>query len=142
MANSVYNKAKQLIASNDLDLVSDTIKILLVVGYTVDIDNHEFYSDISAYEVDATVGYTSGGQSLSARAFVRDDLNNRTKFSASDVTWSESIITANGAIIYKSYGGMGTSPLVCYVDFGSNKTTNNTSLTIEWSDEDGIIYIT
>lgn len=142
MANQAYNIAKNLIMSNDLDLVTDTIKIILVNGsYSPDIDNEDYYSDVSAYEVSGT-GYTVGGQALSGRSFSRDDLNNRTKFIANDVTWSNSVITSNGAIIYKDTGVQSTSPLVAWVDFGSSKATNGTDFKIEWSDEDGVLYLT
>lgn len=141
MANQAYNKAKNLMMQNELDLVNDDIKIILVVGYTPDIDNHDFYSDVSAYETTGA-GYTSGGQELSGRTFERDDLNDRTEFQADDVIWETSTISANGAIIYKDTGTLTTSPLVAFVDFESGKSSDGTDFKIEWSDQEGVIYLT
>ena len=141
MANTAYNKVKTSLPRGEINLLTDTIKVLLVTGYTINIDSHDFYSDVSAYEVVGT-GYTIGGIALSGRGLPRDNVNDRTEFSASDVTWSSSTITANGAIVYKYSGDMGTSPLIVYIDFGVSKSTTGTDFKIEWSNEDGVLYIT
>jgi hypothetical protein len=54
-------------------------------------------------------------------------------FDADDVVWTSSTITARGAVLYKDTGTPSTSPLICYIDFGSNKSSNGADFTIQWS---------
>ena len=139
--NFVYNEFKFLLSNGQINLLTDTLKILLVNSYSVDIDNHNFVSDISAYEIIGG-GYTSGGQVLLNQAVIRNDVNNRTQLTASNLQWPTSYINANGGIIYKDTGDKTTSPLICFIDFGGQKSTNNTPFIIEWSVQEGILYIT
>lgn len=139
MANAVYNSFKKHIQNGDIDLDTDTIKVALVDStYTPDIDNHEYFSDITG-EVSGT-GYTAGGATLSNTSVTQDNTNDRGVFDADDVTWTSSSITARGAVIYKSTGTASTSPLICYKDFGSDKTSSNGDFKITWS-SDGILYL-
>jgi hypothetical protein len=142
MATAVYNIFKFIFSNGQVNLLTDTIKIMLVNSYSVDVDNHNYVSDISAYEVNGT-GYTSGGMNLVNKAIIRNDVNDRTQFSATNVQWDNSSITSTGAIIYKDISSDKTiSPLICYVDFGAIKQSVNTPFLIEWSAQQGIFYIT
>lgn len=139
MASVVYNSFKSDIMKGNIDLDTDTIKIALVTSsYTADIDAHEFFDDITN-EVSGT-GYTAGGETLASVTVSIDDTDDEGVFDAADVTWTSSTITARGAVIYKSTGTASTSPLVCYIDFGSDKTSTEGSFTITFAAE-GILNL-
>lgn len=89
MANAWYNEAKLRLGNQTLDLVTDTIGILLIQSsYTFDPD-HQFVSEVSASECNAT-NYTgghlgSGRRVLSTgKAWAKDLVNDRAEFDADD----------------------------------------------------------
>jgi len=55
-----------------------------------------------------------------------------TVFDLADTTWSTATITARGAVLYKSTGTAGTSPLICFMDFDSNVTSTGATFTVQW----------
>ncbi len=115
-----------------IDLDTDTIKVMLVTSsYTPDADTHDYKDDITN-EVTGT-GYTAGGATLSGKTVTQDNTNNLGVFDANDVTWSSSTITARGAVLYKDTGTASTSPLICYFDFGSDKSSVSGDFTIQWN---------
>lgn len=132
MADVIYNSFKKKIMDGSIDLDTDTIKVALVTSsYTPDQDTHDFFDDVTN-EVSGT-GYTAGGASLANKTVTQDNTNNKGVFDADDVTWSTSTITARGAVLYKSTGTAGTSPLICYIDFGSDKSSAGGNFTIQWN---------
>ena len=77
-----------------------TFKVMLVTGYTPNIDSHNGYSDVSASEETGT-GYTAGGATLANKAVTKDATNDRAKFDADDVTWTGlNVGTPSHAILY------------------------------------------
>ena len=135
----IYNSFKQKIQDGSLDLDTQTIKVALVTSaYTPDQDLHEDFADITN-EATGT-GYTAGGAALANKAVTKDNTDNEGVFDADDVTWASSTITARGAIIYYSSGTPATSWLIAYIDFGSDKSSNNGNFTISWNAE-GILNI-
>lgn len=139
MANAVYNIFKSEVMKGSFDLVNDTIKVALVTSsYTPDIDSHEDFADVTN-EVSGT-GYTAGGATLASTSVTKDTTDDEGVFDAENVTWSSSTITARGAVVYKSTGVAGTSQLICYVDFGEDKSSSNGDFTIQWNSE-GILNL-
>lgn len=139
MANVIYNSFKGKIG-DDIDWNTDTIKIALVTSsYTPNQDTHEFFDDITN-EVSGT-GYTAGGEILANCSITVDNTNNLAKYDADNETWAASSITARGAVIYKSTGTASTSPLICYIDFGEDKTSTDGNFTITFAAE-GIFNLT
>jgi hypothetical protein len=119
--------------SGGIDLDTDTLKIALVTSsYTPDQDAHDNFDDVTN-EVTGT-GYTSGGATLTPSVSV-DNTDNEGVFDAADVSWTTSTITARGAVIYKSTGTASTSKLICYLDFGSDKSTSNGTFAITFAAE-------
>ena len=126
--------------NGSIDLDTDTIKVALVTSsYTPNQDTHDNFDDVTN-EVTGT-GYTAGGASLANKAVTADTTDNEGVFDADDVTWSSSTITARGAVVYKSTGTASTSPLICYLDFGSDQTSSSGNFTITWNSE-GIVNLT
>ncbi len=139
MADVIFNSFKKKIMDGSIDLDTDTIKVMLVTSsYTPDQDVHDFKDDITN-EVSGT-GYTAGGTALANKAVTADNTDNEGVFDADDVTWASSTITARGAVIYKDTGTPSTSPIICYIDFGSDKSSSAGNFTISWNAE-GILNL-
>lgn len=132
MADVIYNSFKKKIMDGSIDLDTDTIKLALVTSsYTPDQDTHDFFDDVTN-EVTGT-GYTAGGATLTTKAVTQDNTNNKGVFDADDVTWSTSTITARAGVLYKSTGTASTSALICYIDFGADKTSAGGNFTVQWN---------
>lgn len=139
MSNQVYNSFKKNSMVGSINLSADTIKVALVTSaYTVDIDAHQFYSDITGEVVGA--GYTTSGATLSGITITTDLTNDRSVFDASDVTWASSTITAAAAVIYKANGTPASSPLIGFIDFNGSKSSSNGDFVIQWN-ADGILTL-
>jgi hypothetical protein len=139
MADVIFNSFKKKIMDGSIDLDTDTIKVALVTSsYAPNQDSHDFFDDVTD-EVSGT-GYTAGGATLANKAVTQDNTDNEGVFDADDVTWSTSTITARGAVIYKSTGTASTSPIICYIDFGSDKSSSAGNFTLQWAAE-GILNL-
>lgn len=139
MASVIYNSFKRDIMNGSIDLDTDTIKVALVTSsYVPDIDNHDKFDDITNEVTGA--GYTAGGETLASKTVTVDNTDNEGVFDAADVTWANATITARGAVIYKSTGVASTSPLVCYIDFVTDKISSNGDFKITW-DAEGILNL-
>jgi len=68
-------------------------------------------------------GYTAGGKTLTN--IVPASANGAAYVSFQNVTWSGSSFTARGALIYNG----STNAAVCVLDFGSDKTSSNFTVT-------------
>ncbi|HDH51211.1 MAG TPA: hypothetical protein ENH31_00305 [Nitrospirae bacterium] len=134
MADVIYNSFKKKIMDGGIDLVNDTIKVMLVISaYVPDQDLHDFKDDITD-EVVGT-GYTAGGAALANKTVTQDNTDDEGVFNADDVTWPDSTITARGAVVYKDTGTPATSPVLCYIDFGADKSSNAGNFVIQWNAE-------
>jgi hypothetical protein len=141
MPSKLYGNFLLKALNKEVDFDSDTIKVaLLSSSYTPDQDAHDYLNDVSSYEVTGT-GYTAGGNTLGSKTATYDSANNVVILDAADTTWSSSTITARYAVVYGSTGTASTSPLIGYVDFGSDQSSTNGNFTITW-DSTGIVRIT
>lgn len=141
MASLIYNsyKLKLMDASTKIDLSANTIKVALVTStYSPSADNHDFFNDITN-EVVGT-GYTAGGATLASKTTTQDNTDDEAVFDAADVTWTTSSITARAAILYEYTGVTSTSPLIAYIDFGADKTSDGGTFQITFNAE-GIVNI-
>jgi len=141
MPSKLYGNFLLKALNKEVDFDTDTIKVALVSSsYTPDQDAHDYLNDVSTYEVSGT-GYTAGGNTLASKTATYDSANNVIVLDAADTTWASSTITARYAVIYDSTGTSSTSPLIGYVDFGSDQSSTNGNFTITW-DSTGIVRIT
>lgn len=139
MANAVYNKFKADLAKGVYDFESNTFYAMLVTSsYVLDVDSHEYRDDITD-EVTGT-GYTSAGVEITNIVVSQDNTNDKAVIDADNISWESSTITAKGLIVYKYTGAASTDNLVCYIDFGENKSTSNTTFAITWNSQ-GILNI-
>lgn len=124
MANQLYPLGKKAILDADIDLLVDTIIAVLVdtAIYTFNT-SHQFRSSITAGEVGTaqTLGTktTTGGV-----------------FDAADAVWTALTgATVEAIVIVKDTGSAATSPLIAYIDTGTNLpvTPNGGNVTAQWN---------
>ena len=125
MASKLYGQFLQQALNKEIDWDTDTIKVaLLSNSYTPDQDAHNYFDDVSTYEVTGT-GYTQGGNTLANKTNTYNSATNVIVLDADDTTWSSSTITARYAVVYDaSPATNATKPLIGYVDFGSDQSSS------------------
>lgn len=129
MADVKYNSAAVNFAQGEINLATDSIKMMLVTStYVPNGDTHAFRSDVTN-EVVGTA-YTLGGKVMTTPLVTQDDTLNNAKFDTDDVAWAASTITAAAAVIYKDVGTAGTDPLIAYYDFGGDIVSVAGTLTV------------
>lgn len=143
MASLVYNAWKYRQLGNTgvtpINHGTDTIKLSLhTSSYTPSQDNDDFYDDVTN-EIGATGSYPAGGATLTT-SVSQDNTDDEGVFDATDVSFTTATITARAAVIYYSTGTPSTSPLICYLDFGSDQTSTVGTFTISFAAE-GIINL-
>ena len=131
MANALYGKGREKFLSGDIAWDTDNIKVSLVdTGtYTVAIDTHEFYSDLS--------GVVADSGNLASKTVTLGVAD------AADVTFSS--VTGSSAealVIWKDTGVAATSPLIAYIDSGTNLpvTPNGGDITVAWDSGSNRIF--
>ena len=153
MASFWYNTGAKEVLDGTIDLVADTIKVMLVTSsYVADKDDLVVdaggANDPIDHELSGT-GYTagwgnSGRQTLGTKAWAADLANDRAEFDCADVAWTGiDAGTAAAAIVIKE-GGVNdtTSRLIAYIDSGGFPvTTNGGDLTIQINAE-GLLHAT
>lgn len=101
---------------------SDSFKIALYTSAAT------LNADTTAYTTDNEVSgtnYTAGGATLGVGTVASGDGVGFANFS--DATWASSSFTARGALIYNSSK---SNKAVMVLDFGDNKTSNNSTFTV------------
>lgn len=124
MANGMYVKGIEALMKAEIDLIDDTIKVVLVdaADYTVNLSTHDFLDDVAAGARVSTA--TLANKSVTGGAFDADDVT----FSAVTGDPSEALV------IYKDTGSAATSPLIMYIDTatGLGVTPNGGDITVTW----------
>jgi len=123
MANALYGKGREKFLTGDIAWDTDNIKVSLVdTGtYTVVIDTHEFYSDLS--------GVVADSGNLASKTVTLGVAD------ADDVTFgSVTGATVEAVVIWKDTGTASTSPLIAYIDTATNLpvTPNGGDITVAW----------
>lgn len=141
---TLYNSAKKKLIDGSIDLDTDTIKAALVSSsYAPNIDTHDFFDDISG-EISAS-GYTAGGAALANKSITVDTSDDRAYLDADDTAWNAgATFTVRYVILYKSTGTAGTSPLIGYIDFGTDRVAlSGEQFYIQWpaAADGGILYL-
>ena len=138
----VYNHAKKMIADGSLNLLTDTIKVMLVGPSYVPNPDDDFVmasgagdAEINGQGYEAGWGKT-GRKTLMNKIITEDDANDRVVFDADDVLWTAiNAGTVQAAILIREGASSdSTSVLVAYIDQGGFPiVTNGGDLTIQWS---------
>lgn len=132
MADLIYNSFFVDHANGNIDLDTDTIKVMLCTSAYTPTKTHNRRDDITN-EVSGT-GYTAGGATLANKTLTQDDTNDLGKFDADDVSWATSTITARYAIVYKARGGAASADeLIKCFDFGSDQVSVGAAFTLQFN---------
>lgn len=134
---TVYDFGKANLLGGDasgeapIDFLSDTIKVSLHTStYSPAAATDDFWNDASN-ELAAGNGYTANGEALASKTVTVAGGN--ADFDAADVSWTFTASkTFRYAVIYKDTGTASTSPLIAYVDFGTDRVEDST-FTIVWN---------
>lgn len=123
-AGAIYNNFKSAILKGEIDLVNDTLRMILVSSYTPDIDTDTQYSHVSGNEYASGSGYTAGGKALTGNSVTTDTANDKGVFDADDVSWSSlgplSPATPSHAILYDDTTT--NKLLIAYWEIGTTAT--------------------
>jgi len=104
MANTLYPKFKEALLQGQINMLTDTIKAMLVkTGYTYNA-SHQYVSDVSTYDNGRSSALTN--KSVTNGIFDADDIQ-ITAISATQVI---------AVVLYKDTGTDSTSPLIAYLD--------------------------
>ena len=146
----VYNQFKHLESNGTIDLLTDTLKVMLVGStYSATADDSFVNPSIAGGQELSGTNYAggyggSGRKTLSSKVITRDDVNDRAEFSAAPVTWTAiNAGTAAAAVIIRerSLTGDTMSELIAYINTGGFPiTTNGGDLTLTWNAE-GILQL-
>jgi hypothetical protein len=147
MASITTNKFRTLLLNTGINLLTDTIKVMLVnTSYTPDPD-HNFVSSITggtSKELSGT-GYVagfagSGRKTLSSKQVTQDDTNNIGFFDAADVTWTGiNAGTIGGIAVIKEVTSDSDSPILVFIDV-TDTVTNGGDITAQWA-SDGLFKL-
>lgn len=139
MASGIYNIWKSEIMKKTVDMVNDTIKVMLLNNSHSFNADHDEKADIVANEISGT-GYSAGGATLGSKAVTVDNTDDEGVFDAADVSWTTASFTAYHAVIYDDTLTSPADMLICSIDFGGAQTVTAATFTITWAAE-GIINI-
>ena len=105
MANAVYPIAKKALLDADIDLLVDTIKIVLLTSSYTYSASHDFLNDITA------------GYRVSTSAALSSKTTTGGAFDAADVTFTALTgSTVTRWVLFKDTGTESTSNLIAYFD--------------------------
>jgi hypothetical protein len=139
VSTTVYGNAIVRMLNKEIDWDSDTIRVMLCTeSYTPNQDTHTYKSSVTN-ELAGANGYSTGGAALTGCSIAYNAGTNVVTLDADDVVWSNSTLTARYAVIYDDTAT--NDPLIAWVDFGQNMSSNNSTFQITWN-AGGIITIT
>ena len=131
MANGVYNRCKQLLATAALNLSSADTRVLLVNSAYAFNDDHNFVSEVTANEI-SVGGYAR--QALTTKTVTEDDTNNFAYFDADDAVFTALVAgqTIGGAILYKFNAADASAEVLAFYDL-VDTATNGGNVTVQWA---------
>lgn len=136
MASFIYNNAKELILNGGIDLLNDTLKVMLLgSGYTPSA-SHSLKSDIVSHEISGA-GYTAGGSPLANKAVSRSGAT--AKFDADDVEFEALEVSFRYAALYDDTHA--SDALIALLDPGALQDPDGANARIAF-DSDGIFTLT
>ena len=130
--NYMCTSFKVALLNGEMDFSSDTSQSFKIALYTSDATLDATTTVYSTTNEASGTGYTAGGNTLTIATNPTSDTATSgtvAYLDFSDTSWASSSITARGALIYKAGG---TTPAVAVLDFGSEKTSSNSTFTVEF----------
>ena len=105
------------------NLLTDTLYMALYTGFANLGPDTTVYTSVN--EVTGQVGYTAGGIQVTGATVNTYGYTAYVNFN--NVVWNNSNITARCALLYNQSNG---NKSICVIDFGSNKTQANFTITM------------
>jgi hypothetical protein len=144
----LFNNFKHQVMEAAFNLLSDTIRVMLLNGYTPNIDTHTTKTEAIAGATgecsDGAVNYTAGGAALDGKAVTLESGSDLGKFDANNLTWTALLLTTPASAIPSHvvmYDDTHASELlIAYWVLGTT-VTNGGNYTLAWH-TDGIITLT
>jgi hypothetical protein len=126
MASAFYTSFRNKLLEGVLDLDGHTLMVMLVTSsYTFNAAHDEKNHITNEVSGD---GYDAGGAELTTPTITG---GTTAVLDGDDMSWDPSTITARGAVIYDD--DVAGDPLICYIDFGVNKSSTNAEFLIAWN---------
>jgi len=128
--NYMCTSFKVALLDGEMDFSSDTSQSFKIALYTSDATLDATTTVYSTTNEASGTGYTAGGNTLTIATNPTSDTATSgtvAYLDFSDTSWTSSSITARGALIYKAGG---TTPAVAILDFGSEKTSSDSTFTV------------
>ena len=128
-----YNSFLNALLEGVVDLDTDDIyAALLDSSYTLDIDAHTDWGDVSATEC-AGAGYTASGQALASVSATIDNTNDLSYIDADSVAWTGATVSARYMVLYKKAAAVADSKLIECINFGENKAVTSGTLSASFA---------
>ena len=125
----LYGLVHSSLANGLINYPTATVRVMLVTSaYTPNQDTHQYVSSVTG-EASGT-GYTAGGQALAGKAISYTTATNVTMLDANDPSWTTITVTFRYVVFYVNTGTSSTSPLISWMDFGSDQSGSAVTLTI------------
>ena len=126
-----YDSYWQSLNNKELNLLSDTIKLMLTTVSYVPNRGTDRYKSSVTNEVSGT-GYTAGGTTIGSMA--NSITGNVYTITGANASWPGSTFTARIAVLYDSTPATdATRPLIGYVDFGADQSPSAGTLSVTWN---------
>jgi len=130
--NQVPNSFKGMLWKGQIAGLTDSFKMILMQpGFTFSKSSHHAYANVSASELAAGNGYTTGGLALTGVSITVDDTENRVEVTWGNAQWNASggSLSTCGAIIYDDStatpGDDYTDAIVGFIDAGGTITATD-----------------
>lgn len=136
ITTAMCSSFKEDILKAQHDFTASTGHDFKIALYTSSASLDATTTDYSATNEVSGTGYTSGGESLTSNGVT---LSGTTAFvDFADITLTSSTITANGALIYNTTtgGGTSTTDAVATLAFGGDQSSSNGDFTIQFPTAD------
>lgn len=121
------------LASQLVNLHTDTVKAMLLNGYTVGTtpDDAQFLADVLAVATEAAgSGYTAGGMVVPNLAWAQ--VGSAWFLTYDDMIWDPSTIDATHILFYDAQPGSdATNPVICFFDFDGTRSSDASPFTWE-----------
>lgn len=118
-----------------------TFKVALLLNtYTFNKDTHDFWDDVSSYEISESGTYAAGGATLTTYDPTYDSASDQVRIDAADVQWTGVTATAGFFVIYQSTGTAGTSRLLMCQELDPDKVASAGAIDLAF-DAAGVAYI-
>jgi hypothetical protein len=125
----LYAQVFGSLASGLINYPTATARVMLATSaYVPNQDTHVYVSSVTG-EASGT-GYTAGGQALASKTVTFTSATNTTMLDCADPSWTTATFTFRYAVFYIDTGTPSSSPLISWMDFGSDQSATGGTVTI------------